>query len=59
MLLAFTKEMPKQETRLRFDFSSVIGPLFFEWVVALLFPVSGNKLIVVFPFDIVAMNLTC
>ncbi|KAF2927371.1 hypothetical protein DAI22_06g200400 [Oryza sativa Japonica Group] len=45
MLLAFTKEMPKQETRLRFDFSSVIGPLFFEWVVALLFPVMLTYLV--------------
>jgi hypothetical protein len=39
MLLDFTKEMPKQATRLTFDFSAVAGPLFFEWVVALLFPV--------------------
>lgn len=39
MLLDFTKEMPKQETRPTFDFSAVAGPLFFEWVVALLFPV--------------------
>uniref|UniRef100_A0A0A9G3C7 Uncharacterized protein n=1 Tax=Arundo donax TaxID=35708 RepID=A0A0A9G3C7_ARUDO len=38
MLLDFTKEMPKQATRLTFDFSAVVGPLFFEWVVALLFP---------------------
>lgn len=39
MLLDFTKEMPKQATRLTFDFSAVVGPLFFEWVVVLLFPV--------------------
>jgi hypothetical protein len=39
MLLDFTKEMPKQGTRPTFDFSAVAGPLFFEWVVALLFPV--------------------
>jgi hypothetical protein len=39
MLLDFTKEMPKQATRLTFDFSAVAGPLFFEWVVVLLFPV--------------------
>ncbi|GJN38711.1 hypothetical protein PR202_gb27778 [Eleusine coracana subsp. coracana] len=39
ILLDFTKEMPKQATRLTFDFSAVAGPLFFEWVVALLFPI--------------------
>ena len=44
MLLEFTKEMPKQATRLTIDFSSLIGPLFFEWVVALLFPVNGTRI---------------
>jgi hypothetical protein len=39
MLLDFTKEMPKQATRLTFEFSAAVGPLFFEWVVVLLFPV--------------------
>jgi hypothetical protein len=43
MLLEFSKEMPKQATRLTIDFSSLAGPLFFEWVVALLFPVSGIR----------------
>ncbi|VAI89555.1 hypothetical protein VPH35_130305 [Triticum aestivum] len=45
MLLEFTKEMPKQATRLTIDFSSLIGPLFFEWVVALLFPVMLTYLV--------------
>ncbi|KAM3191966.1 hypothetical protein ACQJBY_069292 [Aegilops geniculata] len=45
MLLEFTKEMPKQATRLMIDFSSLIGPLFFEWVVALLFPVMLTYLV--------------
>ncbi|KAM3212246.1 hypothetical protein ACQJBY_065364 [Aegilops geniculata] len=45
MLLEFTKEMPKQATHLTIDFSSLIGPLFFEWVVALLFPVMLTYLV--------------
>ncbi|TVT96654.1 hypothetical protein EJB05_58124 [Eragrostis curvula] len=45
MLLDFTKEMPKQATRLTFDFSAVAGPLFFEWIVALLFPVMLTYLV--------------
>jgi hypothetical protein len=40
MLLKFIKEMPKHSTRQAFEFSTAVGPLFFEWVVALLFPVS-------------------
>jgi len=39
MLLDFTKEMPKQATRVTINFSAVLGPLFFQWVVVLLFPV--------------------
>ncbi|PHT47857.1 ABC transporter A family member 7 [Capsicum baccatum] len=39
MLFEFVKEMPKPETTLRLDFSSVLGPLFFTWVVSQLFPV--------------------
>ncbi|CAM0910189.1 unnamed protein product [Alopecurus aequalis] len=45
MLLKFTKEMPKQATRLTIDISSLAGPLFFEWVVALLFPVMLTYLV--------------
>lgn len=45
MLLQFMKEMPKQATHLTIDFSSLIGPLFFEWVVALLFPVMLTYLV--------------
>ncbi|CAN6201246.1 unnamed protein product [Urochloa humidicola] len=45
MLLDFTKEMPKQATRVTFDFSAVVGPLFFEWVVVLLFPVMLTYLV--------------
>jgi hypothetical protein len=40
--LLFVKEMPKEETQLRLDFSSLIGPLFYMWVLGFLFPVSNN-----------------
>ncbi|KAG2612542.1 hypothetical protein PVAP13_4KG297800 [Panicum virgatum] len=45
MLLDFTKEMPKQATRVIINFSSVLGPLFFQWVVVLLFPVMVTYLV--------------
>ncbi|ESQ45797.1 hypothetical protein EUTSA_v10011038mg [Eutrema salsugineum] len=34
----FVKEMPKQETKLRLDLASLIGPVFFTWVILLLLP---------------------
>ncbi|KAM0858329.1 hypothetical protein ACQ4PT_047885 [Festuca glaucescens] len=45
MLLKFIKEMPKHSTRQAFEFSTAVGPLFFEWVVALLFPVMLTYLV--------------
>ncbi|XP_019101774.1 PREDICTED: ABC transporter A family member 6-like, partial [Camelina sativa] len=45
MLLDFVKEMPKQETRLRMDMASLVGPIFFSWVILLLFPVILNSLV--------------
>ncbi|KAL2515976.1 ABC transporter A family member 7 [Forsythia ovata] len=39
MLFEFVKEMPKPETELKLDFSSLLGPLFFSWVIFQLFPV--------------------
>ncbi|XP_015070141.1 ABC transporter A family member 7-like [Solanum pennellii] len=39
MLFEFVKEMPKPGTKLRLDFASLLGPLFFTWVVSQLFPV--------------------
>ncbi|XP_047073253.1 ABC transporter A family member 8-like [Lolium rigidum] len=45
MLLKFIKEMPKHSTRQGFEFSTAVGPLFFEWVVALLFPVMLTYLV--------------
>ncbi|KAJ7541144.1 hypothetical protein O6H91_10G048600 [Diphasiastrum complanatum] len=43
--LWFIKEMPKPETKLRLDFSSLLGPLFFMWVIQLLFPVILTSLV--------------
>nr|CAB3482864.1 unnamed protein product [Digitaria exilis] len=40
MLLEYVKEMPKVGTQPKFDLSSLLGPLFFTWIVQLLFPVS-------------------
>ncbi|KAL6660836.1 hypothetical protein ACP70R_000220 [Stipagrostis hirtigluma subsp. patula] len=40
MLLEYVKEMPKVETKRKFDMSALLGPLFFTWIVELLFPVS-------------------
>ncbi|KAK4485684.1 hypothetical protein RD792_008328 [Penstemon davidsonii] len=45
MLFEFVKEMPKPETRLRLDFSSLLGPLFFTWVIVQLFPVVLTALV--------------
>jgi hypothetical protein len=38
MLFEFVKEMPKPETKLRLDIASLIGPIFFTWVILLLLP---------------------
>lgn len=40
MMFAFVKEMPKQGSRNAMDIISVLGPVFFSWVVLQLFPVS-------------------
>jgi hypothetical protein len=40
MLLEYVKEMPKVGTKQKFDLSSLLGPLFFTWIIELLFPVS-------------------
>ncbi|GMQ10518.1 hypothetical protein CsSME_00053486 [Camellia sinensis var. sinensis] len=41
MLFDFVKEMPQHEKQLRLDFSSLLGPLVFTWVIIQLFPVSN------------------
>eukprot|EP00850_Spirogloea_muscicola_P003309 SM000013S26478 [mRNA] locus=s13:611469:617905:+ [translate_table: standard] len=43
--LLFVKEMPKPSTKLRLDFSSLLGPLFYMWILQLLFPVMVGLLV--------------
>ncbi|KAF3437771.1 hypothetical protein FNV43_RR20527 [Rhamnella rubrinervis] len=45
MLFDFVKEMPKPGTETRLDFSSLLGPLFFSWVIIQLFPVVLASLV--------------
>lgn len=41
--LLFVKDMPKPSTKLRLDFSSLLGPLFYMWVWQMLYPVSYGQ----------------
>ncbi|CAI5478439.1 unnamed protein product [Closterium sp. Yama58-4] len=43
--LLFVKDFPKVSTRLTLDFASIIGPLFFMWILLLLFPVCVGYLV--------------
>ncbi|CAN8278112.1 unnamed protein product [Cochlearia groenlandica] len=45
ILFEFVKEMPKQETTLNLDIASLIGPIFFTWVILLLLPVILTSLV--------------
>ncbi|KAF8390228.1 hypothetical protein HHK36_024753 [Tetracentron sinense] len=45
MIFEFVKEMPKPETQLKLDFSSLLDSLFFAWIVLLLFPVILTSLV--------------
>ncbi|XP_006659380.2 ABC transporter A family member 7-like [Oryza brachyantha] len=45
MLLEYIKEMPKVGTKPKFDLSSLLGALFFTWIVELLFPVILTYLV--------------
>ncbi|XP_028123035.1 ABC transporter A family member 7-like isoform X3 [Camellia sinensis] len=45
MLFDFVKEMPQHEKQLRLDFSSLLGPLVFTWVIIQLFPVILTYLV--------------
>ncbi|XP_030473856.1 ABC transporter A family member 7-like isoform X1 [Syzygium oleosum] len=45
MLFEFVKEMPKPGTELRLDLSSLLGTLFFTWVIIQLFPVVLTALV--------------
>ncbi|MCO5597007.1 hypothetical protein L7F22_051079 [Adiantum nelumboides] len=43
--LWFVSEMPKGESQLKLDFASLLGPLFFMWVIQLLLPVIMTYLV--------------
>lgn len=43
MPLLFLKDVPKQSTKLRLDFSSLLGPVFYVWIINLLFPVRKSS----------------
>ncbi|KAK0586456.1 hypothetical protein LWI29_007257 [Acer saccharum] len=45
MPFEFTKEMPKGETKISIDLSSILGTLFFTWVTLQLFPVILTALV--------------
>ncbi|GFZ07754.1 ABC2 homolog 6 [Actinidia rufa] len=45
MLFEFVKEMPKPETEVKLDLASLLGPLFFTWVILQLFPVILTSLV--------------
>ncbi|XP_038895719.1 ABC transporter A family member 7-like isoform X4 [Benincasa hispida] len=45
MPFEFVKEMPKPATKIRLDFSSLLGALFFTWVILQLFPVILTSLV--------------
>ncbi|XP_051123223.1 ABC transporter A family member 7-like isoform X3 [Andrographis paniculata] len=45
ILFDFVNEMPKPETKLSLDFSSLLGGLFFTWIIAQLFPVILTYLV--------------
>ncbi|KAK4799709.1 hypothetical protein SAY86_025074 [Trapa natans] len=45
ILFEFVQEMPKTATKLRLDLSSLLGTLFFTWVIILLFPVILQALV--------------
>ncbi|KAJ6374149.1 hypothetical protein OIU78_029786 [Salix suchowensis] len=45
MELEFIKEMPKPATKLKLDIASLLGTLFFTWVVIQLFPVVLTALV--------------
>ncbi|KAK7411461.1 hypothetical protein VNO78_02894 [Psophocarpus tetragonolobus] len=45
MFFEFVKEMPKPETPIKFDLASLLGGLFFTWVVLQLFPIALTSLV--------------
>ncbi|KAI8528924.1 hypothetical protein RHMOL_Rhmol12G0185800 [Rhododendron molle] len=51
MLFEFVKEMPKPASKLTLDFSSILGPVFFTWVILQLFPVIRQQMNCFLPSD--------
>ncbi|RDX64090.1 ABC transporter A family member 8 [Mucuna pruriens] len=45
ILFEFVKEMPKPETSIKFDLASLLGGLFFTWVILQLFPIVLTSLV--------------
>jgi hypothetical protein len=43
MPLLFLKDVPKQSSKLSLDFSSLLGPVFYMWIINLLFPVRKSS----------------
>ena len=43
--LEFVKEMPKPATKFEIDFSSLLGPLLFVWVIEIFFPIILSSLV--------------
>ncbi len=43
MPLLFLKDVPKPSSKLRLDFSSLLGPVFYMWIINLLFPVRKSS----------------
>ncbi|ESW10198.1 hypothetical protein PHAVU_009G189300 [Phaseolus vulgaris] len=45
MFFEFVKEMPKPSTPIKFDLASLLGALFFTWVILQLFPIALTTLV--------------
>ena len=45
MFLEFVKETPKPTTKSEIDFSSLLGPLLFVWVIEIFFPIILSSLV--------------
>ncbi|KAL9314235.1 hypothetical protein ACSQ67_019687 [Phaseolus vulgaris] len=45
MFFEFVKEMPKPSTPIKFDLASLLGGLFFTWVILQLFPIALTTLV--------------
>ncbi|GHP03624.1 hypothetical protein PPROV_000237900 [Pycnococcus provasolii] len=41
----YTREMPKQGTSLRLEFSTFLGPLFYTWLLQILLPIMAGQMV--------------